>query len=187
MADDFKKIQDILKKAEQWAIDKENSGTRRHITTGAFWISPTGDIRVMDSGKYHITDVIQNPIVFGLSRSTIDNVYDAHGERMGQEGVARDNLMTNLLRDGWIRVRVRRNNYSIQVWEFLPKTYTLIENFISSLLEDGVNGEYASEHDEAKLNSLKTGKMKTVTFGEILKGMLYESTEYSADMLHYPR
>lgn len=187
MADDIKRIQDIIDKAAKWGERKGAHNTRRHITSGAFWITPNGGVRVINSGKYHITDVIQNPEVFGLSRNTIDSAYDEHGERMGQEGVARDNLMTNLLKDGWIRVRVRRNSYSIQVWQFNPKTNTAIENFISSLIEDGVDGEFANEHDEAKINSLKTSKMKTVTFGDILKGRLYETVERNADILQYPR
>ena len=185
MAEDIKKMQDILRKAEEWSKRKQEKGDKRYISSGAYWVSPAGDLRKVPGGIYHINDVIQNPDIFGYTKDQIQRTYDEYGEKFGQEGDARDSLMTNLLKDGWVRIRVRRNHYSIQVWDFNPMAYTKLENFVTQLVEDGVNGEYASENDEAKINALKSGKMKSVTFGEILKGYLYESSEHDIDYNYF--
>jgi len=187
MADDIKKIQDIIKKAEEYAERKAKKSKKPKLSHGAFWISPKGDIRVVKAGSYHINDAIQNPEVFGWNSEDINSLYDEYGERLGQEGSARDNLMTSLLKDGWVRVRIRKNFYSIQVWDFTPNSMNRIENFISSVIEDGINGHHATVHDDAKINALKTGKMKSISFGEILKGHLYEAQDSVIDMNYFNR
>lgn len=181
MSNDISKAQEIIKKAEEWAKRKEQRGSKKYKISGALWVSPDGNLREVADGAYHINDVIQNPEVFGYTRKQIEALYNEYGERLGQEGDARDSLMTNLLKDGWVRVRVRRNHYSVQVWNFDPNTYTKLENLATVLIEDGINGEFASEHDELKVNALKTGKMKSLTMGEVLKGFLYESEEKNID------
>lgn len=187
MAEDIKKLQDILRKAEEYAAKKASQGDKPKLSNGAFWVSPQGDIRVVKSGNYHITDVIQNPDVFGWSKEDINDLYDEHGEKVGQEGDARDNLMTSLLKDGWIRIRIRKNFYSIQVWDFNPNTFNKLERFVSEAITDGINGQHASQYDEAKINALKTGRMKSLSFDEIMKGYLYESEERSVDFNFFTR
>jgi len=181
MGNEITKAQEIIRKAEEWAKRKEAMQGKKYISSGAFWVRPDGDVRVVPDGAFHINDVIQNPELFGYTRPQIEALYNEYGERLGQEGDARDSLMTNLLKDGWVRIRVRRNHYSIQVWNFDPNTYTKLENLVSTLIEDGIKGEFASENDEIKVNALKSGKMKTLTFGEVLKGFLYESEEKNLD------
>lgn len=187
MAEDIDKLQQILKKAEEYAARKAEKGEKPKLSSGAFWVSPQGKVRVVKSGNYHINDVIQNPDVFGWTKEEIDNLYDQHGEKIGQEGDARDNLMTSLLKDGWVRIRIRKNFYSIQVWDFNPNTFTKLESFVSEAITDGINGQYASAYDEAKINALKSGRMKSLSFDEILKGYLYESEEKSIDFNFFKR
>ena len=187
MAEDIKKIQDVLRKAEEYAARKAEKGEKPKIVSGAFWVSPQGKVRSVKNGGYHINDVIRNPDIFGWTTEQINSLYDEHGEKIGQEGDARDNLMTSLLKDGWVRIRVRRNFYSIQVWDFTPSSFNKLESFVSEAITDGIDGQYASENDEAKVNALKTGRMKSLSFDEILKGYLYESNESSVDFNFFTR
>ena len=187
MADDIKKIQDILRKAEEYAAKKAAQEPKARISSGAFWVSPRGEIRVVEGGIYHINDVIHHPSVFGWSKDDVEALYDQYGEHVGQEGDARDNLMTSLLKEGWVRIRVRKNFYSIQVWEFNSPTYNRLEIFVSKAIEYGIKGQYATEYDEAKINALKTGRMKSLSFGEVLKGHLYETVEGDVDLNFFTR
>ena len=73
---------------------------------------------------------------------------------------------------------IRMNDYKISGFEKHVGTKTDI--YVRSH-----NPEYpmkdASEYDEAKINALKSGRMKSLSFDEILKGYLYESEERSID------
>jgi hypothetical protein len=78
---------------------------------GAYWISPKGEI--IDVPNLHIDVVIQNPEKFGITKDIIQQIFDKHNEHMGvDEGFAREEIMLELLKKGWIRLR------------FLPKNYT---------------------------------------------------------------
>lgn len=183
------KIQQILKKAEEYAAKKAElkGNERRRISSGGFWVSPNGDVRPTLNGLYHINDVIYNPEQFGFTREEIESEYDQHGETIGQEGHARDNIMTTVLKRGWIRIRARQNFYSVQVWEFNANTYNNIEKFVTVAIEDGIKGEYSHPYDEMKVNSLKTGKMKSLSFDEVQRGRLYESEETRLDRFYFNR
>lgn len=188
MNEDSEKIERILKKAQDYKAKKEQEGRKkRPITTGGFWVSPTGEVRRTHRGLYHIADIIGNPEEFGLTKDDIEREHALHGEQIGQEGAARDSLMTKALKRGWIRIRARRNFFSAQVWDFNIGTYENLERFVEVATEDGIDGEYGNDNDEIKVNSLKTGKMKSLTFGEIKRGHLYEAEETRLDHFYFNR
>lgn len=189
MSGDHDKIQQILKKAEEYAVIKSaQKGTeKRRISSGGFWTTPTGVVQTTMNGLYHISDVIHSPEAFGFTREEIDSEYDKYGETIGQEGKARDNIMTAVLKRGWIRIRARQNFFSVQVWDFNPMTYNNLETFVTIAIEDGIKGEYGHPYDEMKVNSLKTGKMKSLTFDEIQRGYLYEAEETRLDRFYFNR
>lgn len=71
----------------------------------AYWISPTG--RIMDTnGTFHIKSVVDNPRKFGLSDEYINELYAKHNETVGSEGRAREEIIINLAKQGWIRMRL---------------------------------------------------------------------------------
>ncbi len=74
----------------------------------AFFISPKG--LIVEVSRKHIDAVIANPKRFGLSRKVILDAYEKSGEELGFEGIARDKLLSGLLRKGWIRVRINKQH-----------------------------------------------------------------------------
>lgn len=69
-----------------------------------WWVSPTGDIISVEA-QNHITEIIRNPERFGTTREHVEEVYARHGERLGQEGNAREEIMKQVMDKGWIRMR----------------------------------------------------------------------------------
>jgi hypothetical protein len=53
----------------------------------------------------HITYIIQNPEAFGLSLGMIEKIFEMHGENIGVEGKAREEVIRLVSTNGWVRVR----------------------------------------------------------------------------------
>lgn len=69
----------------------------------AYWISPYGQIEEVK--QRHINSVLDNPEAFGYTEQELDDVYKEFNEPKGHEGKAREKIMTDLMRQGWIRIR----------------------------------------------------------------------------------
>ena len=180
------KYAEILRKAQEYSARAEKDKGKRYISQGAFWLSPTGEVSKTTHGMYHIGDVITNPEKFGMNREDIESLYDEEGEPIGQEGKARDSIMVQLLKEGWIRIRRRKNNYSVQVWEFNNQTISNLEEFARTVTEEGINNEFSHETDELVVHSLKTDKIRKMELRNIIKGHLHEANEcdYHVDILY---
>ena len=89
----------------------------------AYWISPDSEIIPVEIS--HIQKVLQIPAVFNTTRKFLEKRYKAHSEKVGLEGKAREEIMTTLLNDGWIRIRLKsRPDY----WIIQLKSYSKIES-----------------------------------------------------------
>ena len=102
-----------------------------------YWVNEETALRVESS---HVQALIDEPSRFGLSESHIEETYARHGEQVGSEGLARDELLREAAANGWIRVRkhVTPVNYiSVQTDEIDERIMT-IKSFLESLLTSGV-------------------------------------------------
>jgi len=76
----------------------------------AYWLNPRGKILDIGIGT-HIDQVIKSPTSFGLTDRYVRNVYDKHNEPMNLEGKAREELMLELIKDGYVRIRLVTNRF----------------------------------------------------------------------------
>jgi len=81
----------------------------KDMLSGGVWISPSGDI--FGVSLTHIRAVIDNPDKFGLSVEYIKAVFNKHGEGIGSEGEARDEIISLLISNGWVRIRYYPGEY----------------------------------------------------------------------------
>ncbi len=84
--------------------------------TAAFFIHPHGEI--LSVRENHISSVIQSPERFGFDLHEIEARYKIHGEPLYKEGAARTEILLDLMRNGWIRLRRYPNRY----WSATVKT-----------------------------------------------------------------
>lgn len=112
----------------------------------AYWISPSGDLIEVDDK--HISTIKQNPEIFGLTYDYIKGLYDKYGERYNWEGKAREELITNLLKRGWIRIRnysrVKMPYVSIQCKTLNNRMKDYLYDFADKVTSNDKNGNWAS-------------------------------------------
>jgi hypothetical protein len=100
----------------------------------AFWVS--GETWV-DAHGDHLKPILDEPDKFGLSHERLEEVYDQHGETLGAEGRARDQLIREAAEKGWVRVRRYRepaNRIVIQGYNTNAK-FSSIRAFLQQLFE----------------------------------------------------
>jgi hypothetical protein len=81
------------------------------MTSGyhAYWISPAGEsIGVV---RKHIDLIVHDPKKFGFSSTYVRKIFQDNNEPPGFEGKARQVLMAQLIRQGWIRLRFCQKPY----------------------------------------------------------------------------
>lgn len=75
----------------------------------AYWISPTG--RIIPVPNRHIEVICQKPYLFELPFAYVQKMFDQNSEPLGYEGRARQIIMGQLIRLGWIRLRFLRRPF----------------------------------------------------------------------------
>ena len=107
----------------------------------AYWISPIGEI--IPNNVSHIDYIYNNPEKFGFTKDQLDEIHAKHGERRGQEGNARDEILIQVMQQGWIRLRkyTRPDVWSVQTIN--PKNlHRRISDWMWKLINDGHAGLY---------------------------------------------
>jgi len=115
----------------------------------AYWISPQSELIPVEIT--HIQKVLLFPEVFNLSKEYLEQQYKKFSEKVGLEGKAREEIMTNLINEGWIRIRLksRPDYWIIQVNKLTNRTK---ENIIC-WVEDMRKRRYVNKYDEVRIYS----------------------------------
>ena len=104
----------------------------------AFWYK---NGKIIEVKNLHITDVCENHDIFGLSKEYIQSVYDLFGEPWGSEGRAREKIMIEVMKQGWIRIRQsigrEGSRWTIQFDDY-EKRQKNIQEIVSRLLPDPI-------------------------------------------------
>lgn len=99
----------------------------------AYFISPDGEI--IRSRIKHIVTVLENPEKFGLNNDVIDFIYRMFGEKKGQEGKAREEILTMLFKNGWIRLRRYRNFWTANVLKLTRQAKSYLSKWANAMLK----------------------------------------------------
>jgi len=138
-----------------------------------YWIDPEGNIA--EVGERHIVTIIEKPEAFGLTKAYIVKVHKKHHEKPGQEGDAREEILTKLMDKGWIRLRYvdSGDSWGIQVSEKSPIPYkSRIKAWAKFIIRDAPPGRLYST---AKILNLVPALIEPeFTLSEIAAGALEE-------------
>ena len=100
MGSKYKNIADI---EEGWSDFKDAT---RGGNSKAHWVNPSG--KVYDVKDTHIIFVSEKPSLFKTTTEKMKKLYDKYDEKFPkQEGKARVEIMTDIVKKGWIRTRFR--------------------------------------------------------------------------------
>lgn len=105
--------------------------------TGAFWISPRRE--VFEPRGSHIADVIAHPEKFGTTRARVEAAYKKYHEPLGLEGAAREEIIIELVKNGWVRLRNYRQHWSATVPGLSPDIEATLQKWAIAVI-NGVNG-----------------------------------------------
>ncbi len=158
-------------------MSKFDNYLREIVGTVAYWISPRGE--VLPVATNHIDIVIKNPKKFGYTTEKIEEIYARHEERMGKEGMAREEIILDLLKHKWIRIRRYRNQgYSVNVDKVTKKIKDILFDWANKLLNKGIKG--MKENDKfmpVNILGFSDHFLKRTTIQNVADDVLYESNE----------
>jgi len=153
------------------------------ISNAAFWINPDGQIHRVAIN--HIKDVIGYPNKFGLSLQDIQKVFDKHNEPLGHEGKARDEILLNLFKRNFIRIRKYKNmGYFVNVRKLTDSAKSFLYKWATKLLGVGIEGvkDFATT---PVLFDVENTRQDSMTLGEIQKDSMFkESKQYELVECH---
>ena len=94
----------------------------------AYWLSTDGNI--YEVSMRHTNFIRENLELFGLTEADYTGAYKKHHEHPGFEGKARREMMTELIRKGWCRIRHKTNKgWTIELWSLDKQTIENVFNW----------------------------------------------------------
>ena len=151
---------------------------RRFGHGAGFWLSPRGEL--VGTSSVHIQDIINNPSKFGMTDDLIQKTYEKHGEPVGKEGDAREELISMALTRGWIRVRKysRPSDYwSVTVNSLDRKTKETIESWVNAFEKEGIMGRGS----EIRVLEMRSDRLKRIEVADVQKYGLEEDQNIGRD------
>ena len=134
-----------------------------------FFISPRG--RIIDVPQRHITTIIEQPERFGWTRPRIEELYRRHGEPLGIEAKAREEIILAALDLGWIRIREyfgRESYWAFQFGQWSPQVAQYARRWAKAMLAREGADAVTDPHAEVRLRG-SDGKAINVTLSELVK------------------
>lgn len=80
------------------------------MSHNAFWINQRGKILDIGLGT-HIEQIVKSPKSFGLTDRYVRDVYAKFDEPVNLEGKAREQIMLEVIKDGFVRIRLVKNRF----------------------------------------------------------------------------
>jgi hypothetical protein len=136
-------------------------------TLGLF-ISPQAEVFQVDQS--HINTVILNPEKFGITTQEIESAYAKHKEPIGVEGSAREEILCNLVMQGWIRLRryiKPQEQWSITVNELNERTRAFLHDWATKMLSGEMGFREDDLHKPVVITSIATGMTECSQISEI--------------------
>lgn len=140
-------------------------------TKASFFISPKGEL--IDTKGSHIDTIFRFPQKFGLTKEYIESIYKKYNEPLSLEGKAREEILIELIKKGWIRIRRYPNKFwSLQAKDLTKKVKSYIGQWASEILK-GVQGFKENDRFMPVILSFSTGQKKEFTVEELAKDTLF--------------
>ena len=135
-------------------------------SSDGFWIAPSGD--TIPCHTTHINMVFDSPEKFRYTKKEIKDLYDKFKEPYGMEGKAREQILIDLIRQGWIRVRYipTSDSFTAQLLKLNERNKNHLYSFASEALK-GINGKKYSKFSEIRIIDLKGNAIDTYSLSDI--------------------
>ncbi|HKK48174.1 MAG TPA: hypothetical protein VJ932_03715 [Alkalispirochaeta sp.] len=108
--------------------------------------------------------ILAEPERFGMTRAAIDEIYTAQGEMIGTEGRARDQVIKQVIENGWVRIR-RYDAMGVRLvvqGAGIDAQISSIPDFLADVLARDPSDGSAT----VVINDLASGETRTFNVGE---------------------
>ncbi|MFW6272803.1 MAG: hypothetical protein ACOC2U_03385 [bacterium] len=152
------------------------------VRTYAFWISPKG--KIAGDLQSHIVQIISAPEKFGLTREWIDKKYKEYNETIGVEGKAREEVIREVLKSGFIRIRKYKNDdWVINVHKISKRGKERITKWAEKIIDKGIDGIKASPMDTVRITDMISYN-KNMSLRKLATGaLLFEAVSKDIDII----
>lgn len=142
------------------------------LSGGDCLVDPSGEIVPLYGGG-HIQTVLAKPELFGLTLADIQAVYDKYGEHLGIEGKARDEILVDTFKQGWMRVNYydRNDKFIINAWTYDDATIWRLKQFARKA-SGGVLGKKYGDYSEVKVTFFGDGNTRNAALGDLKQGII---------------
>jgi len=141
----------------------------------SYFINPQGKI-ISCGASSHISMIISYPEKFGLNKEYIDKIYNKYNEPIGIEGKAREEILMDLFKKGWIRIRRYVNNFwSINVIKLTKKNKDYIQEWASKILTGFMGYIEKDRYMPVKIQT--STSIIEYTVSQLSKDILYKNNE----------
>jgi len=149
----------------------QGKGLDEGSSSVAYFISPRGEL--IDTNGKHISMIIKFPDKFGLTPQYIQDKYDDYNEKLGVEGKARNEILQQLIKQGWIRIRRYPNKFwAIDVERLDNKVKDRLYDFANKIL-NGIPGfKETDQYMEVVIQDMQRYKGK-FTVKDLSKDILF--------------
>jgi len=170
----MKKYKDIVELDEGWGDFKD---ARQGGNTQADWVSPNGKVYTVKDT--HMQFVAKHPKLFKTDLPTLKKIFAKHSESFPkQEHRARIEILTKIVKDGWIRTRFRPREgaWTVETHKWNSKAQKALMNWVKIR---------AKGKTQFRINFVSTSKQKYIGHSfsldylqgaGIMEGVLNESS-----------
>ncbi|MCX6152595.1 MAG: hypothetical protein NT007_00385 [Candidatus Kapabacteria bacterium] len=126
----------------------------------AYWLSPKGVIYPVS--MTHINFIRDNLELFKMTLDDYKATYAKFNEKMGWEGKARREIISEVIKNGWIRLRNRDNlGWVCELWELNQQTQNHLQEWVSYLRNTNFVSDIglSTEIEIHQLSKLKDGQL----------------------------
>ena len=146
---------------------------RRISKNIAFWVYKNRIIEL--DVETHIQYIIKNPEMFNTTKKEIDNIYKGYNEPVNLEGKAREEIIKNIAKKGWIRIRYY-SGHGGEYWSIQCDNYRRREKAIFDFIDYAIDNNIMAFHDPVSIISYDVGGVSlSYSFGEGGISKLYEN------------
>ena len=145
---------------------------KQALSGGDCLVDPSGEIVPLYGGG-HIQTVWAKPELFGLTTDDIKAVYDKYGENYGTEGKARDEILIDTFKLGWMRVNYydRNDKFVINAWTYDDATIWRLKQFARKA-SGGVLGKRYGDYTDVSVSFYGDGNFRSASLSDLKQGII---------------
>ena len=149
----------------------------------AFWISPSG--KIIDVPQFHISTVMDDPEKFNTSKEELQQIFAKYNEPYSPfvEGFAREEIMVQLIKKGWVRLRYvsKSNSWTIQ----LANLNNRLKNYIFDWVVRMIDKRKMSKRTGIKILPIDGQNVISGDASEVINFKLFELHKMSKPNCKY--